>query len=114
MDKFQILCWISAEICLKCIILLTNFQRSPSAGAFRPQRSLSFDFGTWRLRVLAKLWFSNWLWRNRTSKNQLWLHQNNVTRHSILCPSQSKFLVTPAGLPIYFHLIVAQPLNTYY
>jgi len=29
---FRFLGWISAEICLKCIILVTNFQNSPSAG----------------------------------------------------------------------------------
>jgi len=29
---FRFLSWILAEMCLKCIILITNFQKSPSAG----------------------------------------------------------------------------------
>jgi len=44
-------------MCLKCIILVTNFQKSPSAGALRPQRPLIFNFGELKLRNLTKLWF---------------------------------------------------------
>jgi len=44
-------------MCLKCIILVTNFQKSPSAGTLRPQRLLVFNFGELKLRNFAKLWF---------------------------------------------------------
>jgi len=43
-------------MCLKCIILATNFQKSPSAGGYLPQRPLIFNFGELKLRNLAKLW----------------------------------------------------------
>jgi len=38
-------------------------------GLSAPQRPLIFNFGELKLRNLAKLCFSSWLWRNRTSKN---------------------------------------------
>jgi len=47
MNTFQILSWILAELCLKCIILVTNVQKS----------SFAFDFGDLKLPDLAKLWF---------------------------------------------------------
>jgi len=34
---------ILAEILLKCILLVTDFQKLPSAGAIRPQCPLTFD-----------------------------------------------------------------------
>jgi len=49
-------------------IVSNNFQKSPSTGAFRPQRPLTFDFGDLMLRDLSKLCFSNWLWQNRIKK----------------------------------------------
>jgi len=44
---------------LKCIILVTNFQKLPSTGGtLRPQRPLIFNFSELKLRNLTKLWFS--------------------------------------------------------
>jgi len=40
---------------LKCIILVTNFQKSPSDGALRSQHPSIFDFGDLTLRDLDKL-----------------------------------------------------------
>jgi len=45
------------EICLKCVILATNFQKPSSAGILRRlQLSLTFDFSDLKLRDFAKLW----------------------------------------------------------
>jgi len=53
---------------LKCIILVTNFQKSSNFGALRPQRPLIFNFVELKLRTV--IWpnfgFSSWFWRNRT------------------------------------------------
>jgi len=58
MNKFQIVGLILAEIFLKCIILVTNFHKSSSAGdSSTPERLLTFDFGVLKLRDLAKLCF---------------------------------------------------------
>jgi len=82
---FRFLGWILAEICLKCIILVT-------------------------VRWFDQLYFLSWLWRNWTPKNELWRHfcdvigimsQNDVTKITsqnffiLGSPSQSKFLATP-------------------
>jgi len=77
---FKFLGWILAEIYLKCIILVTNFQNSPSAGGFLPLAAvpLIFEFCDLKLRNVAKFCFSSRLWRNRTSKNQLWRHFSDV------------------------------------
>jgi len=37
---------------------LRNFQKSPALGAFRPQRSLTFNIGHLKLRDLVISWFS--------------------------------------------------------
>jgi len=64
------------------------------------------------------LFFSSWLWRNRTSKHQLWRHFSNViaimslknvTKNvtkffSILAFFQSKFLDTPVTHCIYYFI----------
>jgi len=42
------------------------------------KRPLIFDFGDLKLRDMAKFCFSSWLWRNRTSKNQLLRHFSDV------------------------------------
>jgi len=54
---FKLDSWILAEMCLKCIILVTDFQKLPSAGALCPKRLLIFNFVELKLRNLAKLWF---------------------------------------------------------
>jgi len=51
---FRFLGLILAELCLKCIILVTNFQKSPSAEANRPRRALIFNIGDLQLRDLTK------------------------------------------------------------
>jgi len=43
-------------MCLKCIILVTNFQKSPSAGGSPPPAPLNLHFGELKLHNLAKLW----------------------------------------------------------
>jgi len=108
MDKFQFFGWILAEMFLKCIILVTNFHKSPSAGALCFQRHLIFDYGDLKLRDWPNYAFSNWLWQNQTLKNWLWRHfsdvivitsQKKVTKlashnFSILSSLQSKFLAS--------------------
>jgi len=47
-------------------IFVTKFQKSPSAGAFRLQRPLTFNIGDLSFYDLAKLWFFKLLWQNRT------------------------------------------------
>jgi len=51
---FRFLGWILAEI---CIILVTNFQKLPSAGSYRPQRRLIFNISDPKLGDLTKLCF---------------------------------------------------------
>jgi len=51
----RLLGWISAEICLKCIILVTIFKNSPSA--LRLQRPLTFDFGDLKLHEFGQIVF---------------------------------------------------------
>jgi len=51
---------------------VTNFQKSPSTGALRPQHPLTFDFDDLKLRNLAKLWLFKLIMTNRNIKNQLW------------------------------------------
>jgi len=79
MNNFQILkAEFSAKICLKCIILLTNFQKS----------HLSFRFWCSKFRDLAKLWFFKLNMTKLTLKIihsdvislMSLLHQTNVTR----------------------------------
>jgi len=68
----------------------------------------AFDLDDLKLYDFANCSFSNWLWRIRALKNQLWRHSSdvivitslkNVTKlmsqdSSIMAPSQSKFLAT--------------------
>jgi len=42
-----------------CIILVINFQKSPSVRGSPPQRLLTSDIDDLKLRALAKLGFSN-------------------------------------------------------
>jgi len=51
--------------------LVTNFQKSPSAGARRSQRSLTLDFGDLKLCDLAKLCFFKLILTKLNFKNQL-------------------------------------------
>jgi len=87
----------------KMHFFVTNFQKLPSAGALRSQRSLIFDFGDLKLRDVAKF-FSRRLWQNRTSKIGYdvllvtsWplCHRKTSQNFSFLAPSQLKFLATP-------------------
>jgi len=58
MNKFQIFRLnFSLNISIICIILITNFQKSPSVRGFRPQLPLIFDFGDLKMRDLTKLCF---------------------------------------------------------
>jgi len=41
--------------------------------------ALNFSFGDLKFRDLAKLCFSNWLWRNRTITSFQWRHHHYVT-----------------------------------
>jgi len=50
-------------MCLKFIILVTNFQKSPSAGRF--------NFGELKLRNIAKLRFFNQIMMKSNLKNHL-------------------------------------------
>jgi len=67
--------WILVEICLKCIILVTNFFLNRHAlGAHRSQRPLIFNIGDLKLRDLTKLWFFKLivhLWRHRHYVSQM-------------------------------------------
>jgi len=46
------------RVCLKCIIIVTNFQKfTKSRGLSTPGLFLTFDVGDPKLRDLAKLWF---------------------------------------------------------
>jgi len=82
-----------AETCLKCTILVTNFQKSPSAGGFPPQAPLNLQYWwsevPWFDQILVfeadydKIELQNivttFLWRHYhyvTEKR----HQNNVTK----------------------------------
>jgi len=56
---FKFLGRILAEICLKCIILVTIFKNRQALGALRPQRPLIVDFGNLKLRDVAKFCFSS-------------------------------------------------------
>jgi len=56
---------------LKCIILVTNFQKSPSAGGSPPPAPLIFNFGELKLLNLAKLWIFNLILTKSNLKNQL-------------------------------------------
>jgi len=41
----------------KCIILVTNFQKSSSAGYFPPQVPLNLQFGELKLRICQSMFF---------------------------------------------------------
>jgi len=43
-------------------------------GLTAPQRPLIFNIGDLNYVIWLNCGFSSWLWRNRTSKNQLWCH----------------------------------------
>jgi len=108
--------WILAEMCLKCIISLINFQKLPSAEGYPPSEPLNLQFW-WAKVIWPNCGFSSWLWRNRSSKNQLWRHFSDVIvitspkkvtkitlqNFSILLspPLQSKFLATTVRLFYY-------------
>jgi len=85
---FRFLGWILAEICLKCIVLVTNFQKSPSAGGSPPPVPLNLPYCllvTWSKVIWPNCGFSSWLWRNRTSKKSvmmsfLWRHRHYVSQ----------------------------------
>jgi len=51
-------------MCLKGIILVTNFQKSPNAGGSLPPAPRIFNFGDLKLRDLVKLCSLSWLWWN--------------------------------------------------
>jgi len=51
---------------------------SKIAKCWKSSLPLIFIFGKLKLCYFAKLWFSNWLWQNRTSKNQLRHHFSDV------------------------------------
>jgi len=57
-----------AEICPKCIILVTNFQKT--LGALRSQRLLTFNFSELKLRDLVKLRFFNLIMMKTNWKKQ--------------------------------------------
>jgi len=42
-------------MCLKCIILVPNFQKLPRAGSLCPQRPLIFNFGELKLRNFVQI-----------------------------------------------------------
>jgi len=44
-----------STVMTKCIVLVTNFQKSPSAGDSPPPAPLTFIIGGLKLRDLAKL-----------------------------------------------------------
>jgi len=75
---FKFLGLILAEICLKYIILVTNFQKLQALGALRPQRPLIFDFCDLKLRDVAKLCFFKLIMMKSNFKNQLWRHFSDV------------------------------------
>jgi len=58
-EKFQILGWILADICLKCIILVAKVQNRQVLVAFHSQHPFNPRFGNLKLRYLAKFCFSN-------------------------------------------------------
>jgi len=62
--------------------LVTNFQKSPSAGGFPPPAPI-FNIGDLKFRDLAKCGFWSWLWRNRLQNIVMmsfqWRHHHYVT-----------------------------------
>jgi len=95
----------------KCIILVINFQNSPSARGSPLPDPLIFDIGDLKLSDWPNCGFSNWLWQNRTLKNQLRRHFSDVItitplkniikitsqNFSILLLPQLKFLAISVG-----------------
>jgi len=84
----------------KCIILVTNFQKLPSAGTVRPQHLLTFDIGNLKLHDLVKLWFFK-LIMMKSNFHKISYDVVSVTSSQLrhknfhVEPSQSKFLTTP-------------------
>jgi len=104
---FRYLGWTWAEICLKCFILLTNFQKSQALWLSAANTPLTVDFGDLKLHGLAKLCFSNWLWRNRTSKNRLCRHLYYVIEKNV--PKQFlRFFSIFGPLPIKIYGYVSE------
>jgi len=66
---------------IKCIILVTNFQKSPTAGRSLPPAPLNLRY--LKLRDLTRLWFLNWFWRKKTLKNHLWFKWRQSTEKMI-------------------------------
>jgi len=65
-------------MCLKCIILVINFQKSPNSGGFLAPGPLTFDIGDLKWRDLAKLCFFKVIMTKSNLKNQLWGYFNDV------------------------------------
>jgi len=106
---FYFFSWILAEICLKCIILVTNFQKSPSAGGWPTSAPLNLQYwcpkvkwfdqiGFFKLIVtksnFKKLVITSFLWRHHhyvitiTSprRHTKWRYQNMVTKFFHFAP----------------------------
>jgi len=85
----------------------TNFQKSPSAeDSQHPVLLIIFDFSDLKLSDVTKFGFLSWLWRNRTSKNQLWRHFNDImsimSSKNVTKMSQNfSILVSPPNLNIW-------------
>jgi len=110
---FRFLRWILAEIYLKCIILVTNFQKSPSAGGSSPSApAKTSTLATWSFVIgqimvfqadydkieLQKIVTTSFQWRHHhyaTIKR----HQNNATKFSNLGPSNQNFWLRQWFMP---------------
>jgi len=99
---FKFLGWILVEICLKCIILVTNFQKSPSAGGSSPPAPLNLRFDmmwpevTWCGQVL---FFKADYNKIERQTNQLWRHFSDVM--TIMSP---KNVIKSKNTTKFFHL----------
>jgi len=74
MIKFQIFGWILAEICLKCIVLVIEFQKSPSAGG-SPPSMYWFEVAWFGQIVFFQIDYD----KIELNKTQLCRHHNYVT-----------------------------------
>jgi len=98
-----------AETYLKCIILVTNFQKSPNAGGSLPPTPLKPSILVTRSSVIwSNCVFSSYneieLQKIATTSFQ-WRHHHYVTEtasqfFSSLGPLQSKFLAMPVALSL--------------
>jgi len=103
---FRFLGWILAEICLKCIILVTNFQKLPSAGGSSPPAApLNLQHWWPEITWFGKIVCFKLIMRKSNFKKSVWRHFSDVIattspkwRHknfAFWAPPQSKFLATP-------------------